>query len=247
VASAFRNTRHHRQHGLGPVQGLDLRLLVHAEDQCSFRRVQVEAHDVADLVDEERVRGQLERLGPVRGECECPPDPGDRRLRHAGGGSHRSGRPMGGVLRPLLECLDDDPLDVSVTDLPRCTRPRFVGQAVQAPFDEPPPPGSDRVRGNIQPTGHLQNRVPFGALQHDPRTLGQGLGRRTPTHPPLQHSPLGIGHRQRRNLRTRTTHTQPTTNIRLRSLAGAFMKAPVTPDGVPGWWRAVAGVAVHEG
>lgn len=46
--------------------------------------------------------------------------------------------------------------------------PRFVGHAVQATFDEPTPPGADRVRGNIQPTGHRQNRVALGALQHNP-------------------------------------------------------------------------------
>lgn len=47
--------------GLEPVQGLDSRLLVHAENQCSFRSVQVEAHGITDLVDEERIRGPNQR------------------------------------------------------------------------------------------------------------------------------------------------------------------------------------------
>ncbi|KOU63346.1 hypothetical protein ADK55_08410 [Streptomyces sp. WM4235] len=51
VAAAFGNARHHQQDRLGPVQGLDLRLLVHAEEQSLLRRVQVEAEHVADLVD----------------------------------------------------------------------------------------------------------------------------------------------------------------------------------------------------
>jgi hypothetical protein len=40
--------------------------------------VEVEADDVADLVDEHRVGGQLEGLGPVRFELERLPDPADR-------------------------------------------------------------------------------------------------------------------------------------------------------------------------
>lgn len=49
VTAAFGNTGHHRQHGLGPVQGMDLRLLVHTQDQGLLRRVEVEAHHVTDL------------------------------------------------------------------------------------------------------------------------------------------------------------------------------------------------------
>jgi hypothetical protein len=33
----------------------------------------------------------------------------------------------------------------------RGTGPRLVGQAVQAPFEETPPPGADHVRRNPQP------------------------------------------------------------------------------------------------
>ncbi|MDP9683679.1 hypothetical protein J2S47_004181 [Streptomyces griseoviridis] len=78
VAAAFGDAGHHRQDRLGPVQGPDLRLLVHTEHQCLLRRVEAEADDVADLVDGQRVGGQLERLRPVRSKGEGPPDPRDR-------------------------------------------------------------------------------------------------------------------------------------------------------------------------
>jgi hypothetical protein len=39
----------HRQRRGGPLQGLQLRLLVHAQHHRRARRVQVEPHDVADL------------------------------------------------------------------------------------------------------------------------------------------------------------------------------------------------------
>jgi hypothetical protein len=44
-------------------QGLDLRFFVHAEHCCVRRRGQVQAHHVAVLVDQQRVRGDLEGFG----------------------------------------------------------------------------------------------------------------------------------------------------------------------------------------
>ncbi|KOT33969.1 hypothetical protein ADK41_26855 [Streptomyces caelestis] len=61
------------------------------------------------------------------------------------------GRPVGGVLRFLLQRLDDDPLDVRIGDLPWGTGRRLVTQAVHAAFQEAPPPGADRVSGGAQP------------------------------------------------------------------------------------------------
>lgn len=68
------HSRNHRQDRCGPLEGLDLRLLVHREDDGVGRRSEVEADDVADLVDQERVRGDLERLGPPGLEAEGVPD-----------------------------------------------------------------------------------------------------------------------------------------------------------------------------
>ena len=45
-----------RQAGRGPVQGLDLALLIDREDQGLLGRVEIQADDVADLLDELRVR-----------------------------------------------------------------------------------------------------------------------------------------------------------------------------------------------
>src|SRR6516164_11572571 len=61
----------HRQAGLGAVESLDLALLVDGQDDGVRRRIDVEADDVAQLVDEFRVLGQFEladamRLKPMR-------------------------------------------------------------------------------------------------------------------------------------------------------------------------------------
>ena len=65
----------------GAVQGLDLGLLVHAQDQRPVRRVEVEPHNIPHLLDEEGVRRQLEGLGAV----------GLQRERHARCGSRCCG------------------------------------------------------------------------------------------------------------------------------------------------------------
>jgi hypothetical protein len=44
--------------GRGAVDDLDLRRFVHAQHQGILRRVQVQADDITDLVDELRVGGQ---------------------------------------------------------------------------------------------------------------------------------------------------------------------------------------------
>ena len=58
--------------------GLDLGLLVHAQDQRPVRRVEVEPHNIPHLLDEEGVRRQLEGLGAVglqrEGRCGYGPE-----------------------------------------------------------------------------------------------------------------------------------------------------------------------------
>src|SRR5690606_15008559 len=60
VGGPCRGGRQHRQRGRGAVERLDLGLLVHREHRGGDRRVHVQGDDVADLVHELRVRGDLE-------------------------------------------------------------------------------------------------------------------------------------------------------------------------------------------
>ena len=60
---------------------LDLGLLIDAEHDRALGRVEIEPDDVADLVDELRVLGELPGLLAVRLQPERPPDPQHRRLR----------------------------------------------------------------------------------------------------------------------------------------------------------------------
>ncbi len=65
MCPAFDLARAHGQERLGPVERLDLRVLIDAEDQCSFRRVEIAESlpdDVAHLPDEERISREFEGL-----------------------------------------------------------------------------------------------------------------------------------------------------------------------------------------
>ena len=68
----------HRQRLLGPVQRLDLGLLVDAEHDRVLRRVQIQPNHIGDLGHQLRVGGELERLSPPRLHPVMPPGPQHR-------------------------------------------------------------------------------------------------------------------------------------------------------------------------
>ena len=74
VGAALRGAGHQRQDRRGAVQRLDPgSFRPRRATTAAVRRVQVQAHHVAHLVDELRVRGQLELLDEVGLEAERPP------------------------------------------------------------------------------------------------------------------------------------------------------------------------------
>ena len=64
----------HRQAGLGAVERLDLRLFVDREDDGMGGRIDIKPDNIAQLVDELRVVGELELVDPVRLETMRAPD-----------------------------------------------------------------------------------------------------------------------------------------------------------------------------
>jgi hypothetical protein len=70
-----------RQGRRGALEGLQLRLLVHAQHHRRRRRVQVQADDVVNLALQLRVGGELEGLGPPGLHAEAVPHPGDGGVR----------------------------------------------------------------------------------------------------------------------------------------------------------------------
>lgn len=83
VGDSFDISQSHGQHGLSPVKGLYLALLIDGEHDRMVRRVQIEPHDIADFFNEERIAGQLEVLRAMRLNGKRLEDAMDSRLRES--------------------------------------------------------------------------------------------------------------------------------------------------------------------
>jgi len=66
VGHTFHISQAHRQHRLGAVQGLNLALLIDTEDQSMVGRVEIQANNIADLFDEERIGREFEAAAAMR-------------------------------------------------------------------------------------------------------------------------------------------------------------------------------------
>src|SRR5215472_10785701 len=72
----------HRQDRLGPIQRLNLALLIDTKHQSLFGWRHVEPNDVPHLFDKQRVRRKLEGFDAVRLQTECLPNPVNRPRAH---------------------------------------------------------------------------------------------------------------------------------------------------------------------
>ena len=130
----------HGQQRPGAVQCLDLGLLVHTQDQRSIRRVEVQAHNITDLFDKERVRRQLEGIRPMGLQSEGPPYAVDGAMAQARASGHRARAPVGRIRWSSLKGHAYDSLHVSIGGPAGCTRSRLVQQSIHSPLQEPRPP-----------------------------------------------------------------------------------------------------------
>ena len=190
VGAALGRAGHQRQHRRGAVEGLHPGLLVDAEHHRRVRRVQVQPHYVADLVDELRVRRHLELLCEVRLEPERLPDGVHRPRGDARLSGHRPRRPVRRAHRRGLQGLDDHLLDLRVVDGARRPRARLVREPLEAALSEPRAPLRHRRRVTPQICRDLIVGAALGRGQHDPAPQRQRLRRLRPPRPPLQHLAL---------------------------------------------------------
>ena len=68
----------HRQDRLHPIELLDLRLLVGAQDQGPLRRIEIKPYNIAHLLHQLRIVGKFEGFGTMRTQAESAPDPAYR-------------------------------------------------------------------------------------------------------------------------------------------------------------------------
>ena len=130
----------HRQQRLRPLQRLDLRLLVHAQNQRIVRWIHVQTDDVANFLDQQRIGRQLERLNPMRLQPKRPPDAAHRHVAQAHPLGHVTSAPMRSTLRRRLQSQSHDLLHLLVVHASRCTRSRLIQQSIQPICEKPTPP-----------------------------------------------------------------------------------------------------------
>src|SRR5450830_1093977 len=87
--------RLHRQTRLGAVERLDLALLIDREDDGMGWWIDIEAYNIAQLVDKLRVGGELELFHPVRLKAVRTPDALDGTRADIGDLRHHGGGPVG--------------------------------------------------------------------------------------------------------------------------------------------------------
>ena len=168
--------------------------------------MQVQSHDVAHLLHEQRVGRELEGLGPMRLEREGPPNPVDTRGPDPARLGHGPHAPLGGVARGTLQRLHDDRFDLGVTESPRGAGARLVEQPVESPLHETRPPLADRLMGHAQVLSDDHVGAPRRAPQNDLRAERQPLRGLPPPHPPLERLALARCDHQPRHRPSQSRH-----------------------------------------
>ena len=203
MAAPLRLARPHRQHRLGAVQRLDLALFVDAEHQRAVRRVEIEADDVAHLVDELRIARQLEALDAVRLQAEGAPDAVHRRRRDARRPGHRAAAPVGRIVGRRLQRPRHHFGDLVVADPARRAAPRLIVEAADAFLGKAAAPQADGPSRDAQLLRDRRVAQPVRRQQHDPRPPRRPVRRLAAPNPPLKLNPLPIAQNNRNRLAAR--------------------------------------------
>ena len=183
-----------RQTRLGPVQGLDLALLVDREHHRVLGRIDVQADDVPELGRELGVLGQLERFDPVGLQSMGGPDPLHRTQADLCRLRHRPTAPVGRLAGRFAQRQRDHPLHHRLGQRRLARRPALVAQEpVDALFHEPFLPAPHRRLGAAHLAHDGDRADAVGAQQHDPRPFDMLLAAVAVRHDRLEPSTISGG------------------------------------------------------
>ena len=172
---------------LRPFQGLNVGLLVHAQDQGVLGRIQVESHDVSRLGRERRVGADAPTPASLQMNLVLPKDAPDvvRAYVSQALGQRTPGPRRVPFRRRLVQHREDATLGIGVISL-RLPGTPAVGQPLEALPCEARSPLADPCAARLEPLGNLRVRFPFIQQQDHPRPLHHTrLGRARP-RPGLQ-------------------------------------------------------------
>ncbi len=186
-----------RQPRLRAIERLNLALLVDAQDDRFVRRVEIEAHDIGELLDEPFVPRQFERPGPMRLQPMRIPNALHRCVTHALGLRHRPRTPVGGGLRRCLGGRGHHAVDLCGRDGPWAAAARRHGhQGLRAAQGESVAPQQDRRTTNAQLFGDRVVRDSVRGQEDDLAPHGDALRGAVGARPGLQEATiLGTNHK----------------------------------------------------
>jgi len=158
----------HRQPGLCPIECLDLRLFVDRQHHRMFWRIDVEAHNVLDFLDEGGIVGELELPPAMRHQARLAPDHMHLGPRHTRGRRHRPDRPVRPAIRRRILLRPADHVgDFFVRKLRNARRSGLVAQqTVHAFVDVALLPAPDRDLAEPGPPPDLVGADPITGQQH---------------------------------------------------------------------------------
>jgi len=159
-----------RKSGLGPVEGLDLALLVTTENHGMFGWGEIESDNVLKLLFEVLVVGQFEGPVQMRLQSVARPDSSHSRFAHPGFGSHCRATPVRCPGWFVVEGHTDDFTLLGATDGFDAAWPGLVfGDTGQTSLGEAFAPASDLRRVDAQLARYFLIGQTFGSEKHDPR------------------------------------------------------------------------------
>ena len=179
---------------LGPLQGLNSRFLVHADDHGILWRVQIQAHDVGGFLGKLRVGAHAPAAPPLQVNpvpAQDPPHVQRRNVSQRLG--HQPARPGGvSIGRRLVQLGQYSPLGGLVV-LGRLARPGRVGQSRYAVLGKSGTPPAHGSRTHLQQGGDLLRPLSRCRLQNYAGSLRHALLRGGPPYPGLQSIPFVPG------------------------------------------------------
>src|SRR5215470_3356586 len=175
MGQAFDVAQAHGQHGLGTVQGLNLAFFIDTEHQRVIGRVQVQADDVAYLLDEQGIGGEFETPSSVGLQAE-----GLKQAMHGGTGDAAG---LGGLSNAPVRARSwlagerafQQRRNLVIVDAAGTARTQLVVEPDQAMLDEALPPLADGGLGPAQTAGDLGIALPCRRPEYEFGTCDQGM------------------------------------------------------------------------
>ena len=179
----------HGKTGLGPIESLDLAFFVQAQNKGLVRWIQVQAHDVAQLLDKVLVPTEFEGIDQMGLQVVLLPDATDSRFTQTLGFGHSPRAPMRRIRRRRMQGGFNHGFDFTRRDFRNTTRPGGVFfQAGKPESQKALSPQLDGGTRDLQFAGDVVIEHPGSRFQNDVGALDQPRRKASATRPRFQNA-----------------------------------------------------------